>query len=105
MAVGPVGSVIYTNQNMNVAASKQNDHQNRIELQNVINSPLSEEKKEVKAIRPTEETYKIDPENEHEKDKHKQEENNQDEEIESQKDEEELEEKDIVPITKLDIIV
>ncbi|WP_458700384.1 hypothetical protein ACKGJI_11135 [Sulfurospirillum sp. 1307] len=70
MAIGPIGSIIHTNQNMVAAASKQNDFQNRQELQNIAATTLANEKdKEVKEVRPTEETYKIDPEKEHEKQK------------------------------------
>ena len=70
MAIGPLGSVIHTNQNMVAAASKQNDFQNRQELQNVAATTVANEKdKEIKEVRPPEETYKIDPEKEHEKQK------------------------------------
>jgi hypothetical protein len=70
MPVGPVGAVIYTNQNMNAAALKQTDFQNRLDMQNVAAISSSNDKsKEVREIRPTEETYKIDPEKEHQKQK------------------------------------
>ncbi|WP_024955058.1 hypothetical protein [Sulfurospirillum arcachonense] len=74
MAVSPIGGAIYTNQNMNAAAVKQTDFQNRIDMQNVAASAATNEKgKEVREIRPTEETYKIDPEKEHEKEKNEEE--------------------------------
>ena len=70
MAVSPVGAMIYTNQNMNAAAVKQTDFQNRLDMQNVAAMASSNEKnKEIEEVRPTEETYKIDPEKEHEKQK------------------------------------
>lgn len=74
MAISPVGAMIYTNQNMNAAAVKQTDFQNRLDMQNVAAMATSNEKdKEVREIRPTEETYKIDPEKEHQKQKNEEE--------------------------------
>ena len=70
MPVGPVGAMIYTNQNMNAAAVKQTDLQNRLDMQNVAAMASSnDKKKEIEEVRPTEETYKVDPEKEHEKQK------------------------------------
>ncbi len=81
MAISPVGGVIYANQNMQVPASKQIDFQNRLDLQNVVAAELIKEKeKEVEEIRPTEESYKIDPENEHEKEKSEEESGEKEEE-------------------------
>lgn len=66
MPVGPVGNVIYSNQLMHLQASKQIDYQNSIELQNVVAAAtLNEKENEVGEVRPAEETYKIDPEKEH----------------------------------------
>ncbi|DAB34065.1 MAG TPA: hypothetical protein CFH82_07155 [Sulfurospirillum sp. UBA12182] len=74
MAIGPIGAHIYVNQNMQVQASKQTDFQNRLEMQNLQAAAVANEKnKEVTEVRPTEETYKIDPENEHEKQKREEE--------------------------------
>jgi len=74
MPVGPVGAMIYTNQNMNAAAVKQTDFQNRLDMQNVAAMASSNEKnKEIEEVRPTEETYKIDPEKEHQKEKNEEE--------------------------------
>ncbi len=71
MAVGPVGNIIYSNQMMHVQASKQNDYQNSIQMQSVLASALQNEKdEEVQEVRPAEESYRIDPENEHERQKH-----------------------------------
>ena len=70
MAISPLGAVIYTNQNVTAAAAKQTSVQNRIEMQSLMASALTNEKEEVVAqVRPTEETHKIDPEKEHEKQK------------------------------------
>ena len=74
MAIGPIGAMIYTNQNMNAAAVKQTDFQNRLDMQNVVAIASSnEEGKEVREVRPTEKTYKIDPEKEHQKEKNEEE--------------------------------
>ncbi len=71
MAVGPVGNIIYSNQMMHVQASKQNDYQNSIQMQSVLATALQNEKdEEVQEVRPAEESYRIDPENEHERQKH-----------------------------------
>ena len=72
MAVTPLGNTIFINQNVNMVSSKVADVQNRFDLQNLAAASLaSDEKQEVSEVRPTEETYKIDPENEHEKQKKK----------------------------------
>ncbi len=68
MPVGPVGSVIYANQMIPVQASKQTEVQNALQMQSAVAAALQNEKEdEVQDIRPTEETYKIDPEKEHER--------------------------------------
>ncbi len=70
MAITPLGGAIYANQNMQIPAAKQIDFQNKIDLQNVVAAELLKEKeKEIEEVRPAEETYKIDPEHEHEKQK------------------------------------
>jgi len=70
MAVGPIGAMIYVNQNMHIQATKQLDFQSRLDAQNAAAATATNEKsKEVQEIRPTEETYKIDPEKEHQKEK------------------------------------
>ena len=74
MAVTPLGNTIFINQNVNMVSNKVADVQNRFDLQNLAAASLaSDEKQEVSEVRPTEETYKIDPKNEHEKQKGKQE--------------------------------
>ena len=66
MAIGPVASMIYVNQNAPVAASVQSDFQSKLDMQMAMNAAASaEKKKEVEETRPTEESYRIDPENEH----------------------------------------
>jgi hypothetical protein len=66
MAIGPIGSKIFTNQNTTAAATKQINFQNRLEMQNLMASAFANEKsKVVQEIRPTEESHKIDPERDH----------------------------------------
>lgn len=68
MPITPVGGMIYANQNMQVAASKQTDFQNRLDVQNTAAAAtINEKEKEIEEVRPPEETYKIDPEHEHDK--------------------------------------
>ncbi|NPA74100.1 MAG: hypothetical protein GXO12_05250 [Epsilonproteobacteria bacterium] len=70
MALTPVEGAIYVNQNMQIAASKQIDLKNRIDLQNSASAQIVNDKeKEVEEVRPAEEAYKIDPEKDHERDK------------------------------------
>lgn len=107
MAIGPIGAHIYVNQNMQVQASKQTDFQNKLDLQNVQAAAMANEKdKEVQEVRPPEETYKIDPEHEHEKEKKEQEENAQKEQVAKEKKEEkpqENEQNDDESFSHLDI--
>ncbi len=70
MPISPLGGIIYANQNMQVPASKQIDFQNKTDLQNIMAAKvLNEKDKEIAEVRPTEESYKIDPEKEHEREK------------------------------------
>ena len=67
-SVGPIGNVIYANQMVTVQAGKQMDYLNSLQMQSALAEALQDEKEEVvKEVRPTEESYKIDPENEHER--------------------------------------
>ncbi|QKG30164.1 MULTISPECIES: hypothetical protein [unclassified Campylobacter] len=75
MPVTPIGNTIFINQNMNIVSNKQAEVQNRFDLQNLAAMTLNDEKnEEVAQVRPTEETYKIDPQHQHEKSKSDQEE-------------------------------
>lgn len=70
MAITPIGGMIYANQNVHVATAKQMDFQSRLDAQNAAAaSSANEKKKEVEEVRPAEETYKIDPEKEHQREK------------------------------------
>lgn len=76
MAVGPIGGVIYANQNTHLPAIKQSNYQNRVDLQNLAASEIANDKsKDVREVRAAEELHKIDPEKEHEKKKSEEEEN------------------------------
>ncbi|ARU50077.1 hypothetical protein [Sulfurospirillum diekertiae] len=67
-SVGPIGNVVYANQMVTVQAAKQMDYQNSVQMQSMIAEAMQNEKEEVvEDVRPAEETYKIDPENEHER--------------------------------------
>lgn len=73
-SVGAIGNVIYANQMVTVQAAKQMDYQNSVQMQSMIAEAMQNEKEEiVEDIRPAEESYKIDPENEHEHQKHEEE--------------------------------
>lgn len=70
-SVGAIGNVIYANQMIPVQAAKQMDYQNSVQMQSMIAEAMQNEKEEiVEDVRPAEESYKIDPENEHERHKH-----------------------------------
>lgn len=57
MAIGPIGSAIYVNQQMAAVAGEQNAQQNKFDLQNLAAAAITNEKEqEVQAVRPTEET-------------------------------------------------
>jgi len=67
MPVGPIGSVIYANQMVTVQAGKQMDYQNSVQMQSMLAEAFQNEKEKViEEVRPAEETYKVDPEHEHE---------------------------------------
>jgi len=100
-AIGPVGSAIYTNQQMASVASEKNSLQNRFELQNMAAADTSNAKaKEIEDVRPTEENHKVDEDREH---------TEQEAESENPKDrdkkEEDQEADDIPPLHRLDIKV
>ncbi|RLA81166.1 MAG: hypothetical protein DRG78_09660 [Epsilonproteobacteria bacterium] len=70
MAIGPIGSAIFTNQMTASASSVQNAHNNRVDVQNIAAQAAANEKDEkVLEVRPTEESAHIDPDRESEKDR------------------------------------
>lgn len=57
MAIGPIGSAIYVNQQMASVAGEQTAQQNKFDLQNLAAAAIANDKdKEVQEVRPTEET-------------------------------------------------
>lgn len=100
--ITPVAGSIYVNQNTSAAANVQSDFQAKLELQSLAAASLANEKnKEIEEIRPTEETYKIDPQNEHEKQSAKEEQSN----LENKKNSDEEDEETLPDEHKLNIIV
>ena len=68
MSVTPASANIYVNQGASIASAAQGEAQAKTEFANVIAGQLANEnEREVAEIRPTEEVYKIDPENEQER--------------------------------------
>ncbi|MEE3704700.1 hypothetical protein V2I29_03780 [Campylobacter sp. CX2-8023-23] len=105
MAISPISNAIYVNQNTPAAASVQSDFQSKLDMQMAMNAAVSaEKKKEVEEVRPTEETYKIDPENEHEKQMQKEDLNEQNHKRKRSDDEVDDDSED-VKFQKLDIVV
>ncbi|MEA3228024.1 MAG: hypothetical protein U9P38_03010, partial [Campylobacterota bacterium] len=69
MALGPIGSAIFTNQMTANVASVQNAHNNRVEIQNMMaQSVVNERDEKVLKVRPAEENQEIDEDREHTKD-------------------------------------
>lgn len=74
MAISPIAGAIYANQVAPQASVIQADQQAKIDMQNAMAAALANEKnKEITEVRATEETYHVDPDNEHEKEKSSQE--------------------------------
>ncbi|QCD51815.1 hypothetical protein [Campylobacter sp. RM16192] len=97
MPVTPIGNTIFINQNMNIVSNKQAEVQNRFDLQNLAAMTLNDEKnEEVVQVRPTEETYKIDPQHQHEKSKSDQEESVFDDEEQKKLSDKEAQDDDII---------
>jgi len=109
-SIGSIGNVIYANQMIPVQAAKQMDYLNSVQMQSAVAEAMQNEKEEiVEDVRPAEETYKIDPEHEHEHQR-RDEENGASEEQMKQKEElaehhasEEEDEKPVVQEGHLDI--
>lgn len=73
-SVTPLGNIIHTNQNAPAAAHVQQQVQSRADFANMIAGELALEKEEeIREIRPTEESGKVNPEEEHERQKKEQE--------------------------------
>jgi len=68
MAIGPIGNVIYVNQQTSSITPLQGNQNTRFDLQNVAAQAIVNEKqKEIEDVRPTEENHEVDPDREHTK--------------------------------------
>lgn len=100
MAVGPIGSAIFTNQMTPAATAVQNAHNNRVDFQNVAAQiAVNEKDSEVLEVRPAEENQEVDADREHTKEEADQENRR------NKKREKEDEENQSEPLHKLDIKV
>ncbi|MGM0622810.1 MAG: hypothetical protein ACQESH_02200 [Campylobacterota bacterium] len=74
MAVTALGNVIQVNQNIHLAANKVSNVMSRIDVQDLAAREIAkEQKKSIEEVKPAEETYKVNPDNEREKDQARQE--------------------------------
>ena len=70
MAVTPLGNTNFINQNAPVVSQVHANQQARFDMQALMASELAtQQNEEIKEVRPMEESYKIDPEKEHERQK------------------------------------
>ena len=106
MAIGPIGAVHYANQAMPAQTKVQSNFQNRLDIQSSVAASIQEaDRKEIEDIRPSEESHKIDPENEHEKKKREEEQENLQAKPRKNKPEKEKETVEIIIPKHLDIKV
>ena len=74
MAVTPLGNSNFINQNAPVVSQVHANQQARFDMQSLMAAELaSQQSDEIKEVRPMEESYKIDPEKEHERQKNEEE--------------------------------
>jgi len=100
VAVGPIGSAIFTNQMTPVASSAANAHNNRVDFQNMVaQATVNEKDEKVLEVRPAEENQEVDEDREHTRDEADRETDR------SEKQEDEDEENEGEAIYKLDIKV
>jgi hypothetical protein len=70
MAITQLHGILFANQNMQVAASKQIDLQGRVDFQNIAAAAAANDKlREIDETRATEEGKAIDPDREHNKER------------------------------------
>jgi len=68
MAIGPVGSAIFVNQQSPIVSAIKADHTARLDFQNMAAQQIVNEKeKEIQEVRPAEENAAIDPDREHQR--------------------------------------
>lgn len=103
MAIGAIGSAIFTNQMTANVSSVQNAHNNRVDFQNMVAQAAANEKEEkVLEVRPAEENHEVDPDREHQKNEADQETARSEHEEHENEEEKKASE---FPIHKLDIKV
>lgn len=101
MAIGPIGSAIFTNQMTPVASSTQTAHNNRVDFQNMVaQAAVNEKDEKVLEVRPAEENQEVNDDREHTRDEADRE-NARSEHKEQDEDEQNEDE----PLHKLDIKV
>ena len=101
MAIGPIGSAIFTNQMTPAVSSVQNAHANRVDFQNMIaQASVNEKDEKVLEVRPAEENQEVDEDREHQRD-----EADRETQRSKKKEEDEEEPKESEPIHILDIKV
>ncbi len=94
MAITQLHGILFANQNMQVAASKQIDMQGRIDFQNIAAAAAANDKsREIEETRPTEEGKGVDPDREHNKERADQEAGEKAEEIKTKSDKNRSEDK------------
>ena len=95
MSVTSIGNTTFINQNAPVVSQVQANNQARFDMQAALATQLAgEQEGEIKQIRPAEETYKIDPQNQHEKQKGEEEASEQERENLARKSDDEDEQSD-----------
>ena len=68
MPISPIGSIIYANQNTQVAATKQTDFQSRVDFQNMIAAKMLNEKDTViEDLDDIDEKVAVNPDKEHQR--------------------------------------
>ena len=74
MAVTPLGNSNFINQNAPVVSQVHANQQARFDMQALLAAELAtQQNEEIQEVRPMEESYKLDPEKEHERQKNEQE--------------------------------
>ena len=69
MAVGPIGSAIFTNQMTPTASAVAGNQNNRFDLQNLAaQAEVNKQDEKVLEVRPTEENHEVDEDKEHQRD-------------------------------------
>ena len=91
MAVTPLGNSNFINQNAPVVSQVHANQQARFDMQALLAAELAtQQNEEIQEVRPMEESYKLDPEKEHERQKNEQEAGEFEHEEQSAKGDEEL---------------